>query len=375
MDLINMQFIDLKSQYNLIKENIDSRIQAVLDHGRYINGPEITELEQKLASFAGTKHCIACSSGTDALFIPLMAMNVGKGDAVFTTPFTFIATAEVILLAGATPVFVDIDRNTYNMDPDKLREAILKVKGEGKLNPKVIIPVDLFGLPADYNKIEEIACDNGMIVLEDAAQGFGGNINLKRSGSFGYVASTSFFPAKPLGCYGDGGAIFTNDAELNQKMLSIRNHGSGDAPYSHVRVGLNGRLDSIQAAILLGKLEIFEEELEKRNYVANMYSSKLKSRFVTPEIPAGYYSAWAQYCILADDENHRAECRNKLQEHGIPSAVYYPISLHLQEAFEFLGYKKGDFPISEEMNNRIFALPMHPYLSEDDIEKIVRVIL
>lgn len=370
-----MQFIDLKAQYNLIKNSIDSRIHAVLEHGRYINGPEITELESKLAEFTGTKHCIACSSGTDALLIPLMALGIGKNDAVFTTPFTFIASAEVILLAGATPVFVDIDRETYNMDPDKLDEAIQKVKAEGKLNPKVVIPVDLFGLPANYARIEEIACNNEMIVLEDAAQGFGGNINLKRSGSFGFVASTSFFPAKPLGCYGDGGAIFTNDDDLNAKMLSIRNHGSGDIAYSHVRVGLNGRLDSIQAAVLLGKLEIFEEELEKRNYVANLYSSKLKSRFVTPTIPDGYFSAWAQYCILADNSEHRAKCRNRLQEQGIPTAVYYPISLHLQKAFEFLDYKKGDFPISEEMNERIFALPMHPYLTEEEINKIAEILI
>jgi dTDP-4-amino-4,6-dideoxygalactose transaminase len=365
-----MQFIDLKKQYSLIKEDVDKRIHAVLDHGRYINGPEITELEEKLASFAGTKHCIACSSGTDALLIPLIAWGIGKGDAVFTTPFTFIATAEIILLAGATPVFVDIDPKTYNMDPDKLEEAIKKVKEEGKLDPKVVIPVDLFGLPADYGKIEEIACNNDLIVLEDAAQGFGGNINLKKSGSFGLAAATSFFPAKPLGGYGDGGAIFTDDDDLNVKMRSVRVHGMGEEPYTHVRVGLNGRLDSIQAAVLLAKLEIFDEELQLRDKVANTYIEELKEHYVTPTVPDGYFSAWAQFCILAENEKHRNDSRAKLMDAGIPTAVYYPIPLHVQEAFEHLGYKKGDFPISEEMSERIFALPMHPYLSDDEIKTI-----
>lgn len=369
-----MQFIDLKTQYNLIKNEIDSGINAVLEHGKYINGPEITELEKKLSEFAGTKHCVACSSGTDALFMPLLALEVGPGDAVFTSPFTFIATAEVILLAGATPVFVDID-HTYNMNPDKLEQAILKVKNEGKLKPKVVMPVDLFGLPANYDKIEEIAFRHNLIVLEDAAQGFGGNINLKRSGSFGLLASTSFFPAKPLGCYGDGGAVFTDDDILYQKLISIRNHGTGDAMYSHVRVGINGRLDSIQAAVLLAKLNIFDEELQKRDLVASIYTQKLKSNYVTPSIPEGYFSSWAQYCILAENESHRTECRNKLQQNGIPSAIYYPISLHLQEAFSFLGYKQGDFPISEEMNKRIFALPMHPYLTEEEISKISDILI
>ncbi len=370
-----MQFIDLKRQYELIKEDVDKGIQNVLEHGRYINGPEITELEQKLAEFAGTKYSIACSSGTDALIIPLMAWGIGPGDAVFTTPFTFIATAEVIKLVGATPVFVDIDPYTYNMDPKKLDEAIHKTKREGKLNPKAIIPVDLFGLPADYAKIEEVALHYGMVVLEDAAQGFGGNIDLKRSGSFGDAASTSFFPAKPLGCYGDGGAIFTDDDTLYSKMLSIRVHGMGDVPYTHVRIGLNGRLDSIQAAVLLSKLNIFEEELLKRDNVAKMYTEVLKDKFAAPTVPEGYFSAWAQYCILAKDEAHRTESRNKLSDNNIPSAVYYPIPLHLQKAFADLEYRKGDFPVSEEMCQRIFALPMHPYLTSEEVNQIAEVLI
>lgn len=369
-----MQFIDLKKQYERIKDKVDANIHNVLNHNRYIFGPEIFEMEKRLAEFAGTKHCVSCGSGTDALLIPLMAMDIGVGDAVFTSPFTFVATAEVISLTGATPVFVDIDEKTFNIDPEKLEESIIKVKNDGKLNLKAIIPVDLFGLPAEYDKIEKIAEKYELKILEDAAQGFGGNIRGKRNGSFGDVAATSFFPAKPLGCYGDGGAIFTDSDEMVEILKSVRVHGQGSDKYDNVRLGLNGRMDSIQAGVINAKLDIFEDELEKRNEVAKKYTEKLKANFEVPFIPENYYSAWAQYSILANDNNHRTDLQQKLKDNGIPSAIYYPIPLHLQTAYKYLNYQKGDMPVSENVAEKIFSLPMHPYLEEKDIDKICDVL-
>jgi len=369
-----MQFIDLAKQQSLIKEALDERIQAVLAHGKYIMGPEVREMEAQLAEYAGTKHCVSCSSGTDALLMPLMAWGVGPGDAVFTTPFTFIATAEVIQLLGATSVFVDIDPKTYNISPDLLDEAINKVIKEGKLTPKVIIPVDLFGLPADYPAIETIANKYGVKILEDSAQGFGGRIDSKVAGSFGDAASTSFFPAKPLGCYGDGGAIFTDDDDLKEKLVSIRVHGKGNDKYDNVRIGINGRMDTLQAAIVLEKFKLFPGEIEKRNKVADAYSSLLTDRVVTPYVPANYTSVWAQYSILARDAADRADLQAKLKAEGVPTAVYYPKSLHQQTAFAHLAYEDGAFPVSEEMSQRIFSLPMHPYMEMKDIQFITDVI-
>ncbi len=369
-----MNFIDLKRQYGLIKDQVQSGINAVLDHGMYIMGPEIAQLEKQLAEYVGVKHCIVCSSGTDALFMPMMAWGIGPGDAVFTTPFTFIATAEVISLVGATPVFVDVDDKTYNIDPSKLEEAIVKVKAEGKLNPKAIIPVDLFGLPADYDSIEAIAKKHNLLVLEDGAQGFGGSKNGRKACSWGDVAATSFFPAKPLGCYGDGGAIFTNDDEMKKLLLSIRVHGQGDDRYDNVRIGINGRLDSIQAAILIAKMSIFEEEIKQRNVVAKKYIKALSSKVVTPFVPEGYESCWAQFCVLAKDTAHRTELQAKLKDKGVPTAVYYPKPLHRQDAFSGLGHKFGDFPVTDALSERIFALPMHPYLTDEEIELIASVI-
>jgi len=365
-----MNFIDLKRQYSEIKDLVQSGINNVLEHGMYVMGPEITELEKQLAEYVGVKYCVACSSGTDALLMPLMAWGIGRGDAVFTTPFTFIATAEVIKLVGATPVFVDIDEKTYNLDPAKLDEAIQSVKAEGKLTPKVIIPVDLFGLPADYESIEAIANKHNLFVMEDAAQGFGGSRNGKRAGSWGHVAATSFFPAKPLGCYGDGGAVFTNDEGMLKLLQSIRMHGQGDDRYDNVRIGLNGRLDTIQAAVLLAKLTIFDEELKLRNEVAATYKSALDGKVVTPHTPEGYNSCWAQFCVLGMDIEERALLQAKLKEKNIPSPIYYPKPLHLQDAFAVLGYKHGDFPVTEMIANRIFALPMHPYLTNEEIKLI-----
>lgn len=366
-----MQFIDLKTQQERIREKIELNINKVLDHGKYIMGPEIKELEAKLAEYCGVKHAIGVASGTDALLIPLMAYDIGPGDAVFTTPFTFIATAEVIQLLGATPVFADIDPETFNIDTEKLEEIIIKTKEEGKLIPKGILPVDLFGQAADYDKINEIAKRHGLFVIEDAAQSFGASYNNRKACSLTDVASTSFFPAKPLGAYGDGGMIFTDDDDLYQKILSIRVHGSGSDKYNNIRVGLNGRLDTIQAAVLLAKIEIFDEEIKLRQLVAKRYNEELKDAVKVPVVESHNISAWAQYAMLHPDRDKIIE---KLKADGIPVAIYYPIPLHLQEAFNHLGYKKGDFPISEKCADEVFSIPFHPYLTRDDQDKVINAI-
>ncbi|MAZ07921.1 MAG: aminotransferase DegT [Rickettsiales bacterium] len=365
-----MDFIDLKAQQNLIRDKINKRVKNVLDHGKYIMGPEVYELEERLCEYVDMKYCISCSSGTDALLIPLMAYGIGPGDAVITTPFTYIATAEVISLLGAEPVFVDIYEDTYNINPDGIEDAIKFSKDKG-LNPRAIIPVDLFGLPARYRMINQIAKRYNMVVIEDAAQGFGGVIKGKRAGSFGDVASTSFFPAKPLGCYGDGGAIFTNDEELAFKMRSIRIHGSGSDKYENVRLGLNGRIDTMQAAILLEKLSIFDEELQSRNVIADYYSKNIRSSFKIPFIPKDYVSSWAQYSILTKSESERNKVMSILSDANIPSMIYYKRPLHLQTVFKSLGYHKGDFPISEKSANQIFSIPMHPYLLKHEQDSIL----
>ncbi|MBN1380888.1 MAG: DegT/DnrJ/EryC1/StrS family aminotransferase [Deltaproteobacteria bacterium] len=390
-----MDFIDLKRQQKRIKTQLDVNIQKVLAHGQYIMGPEGKELEGKLAAYVGAKHAIGCGSGTDALLMALMALEIGPGDAVFTPPFTFIATAEVVSLLGATPVFVDIDPQTFNIDPAKLDLAIQAVKannpsihplpkalpappvGEGKgegagLRPSGIIPVDLFGLPADYDAIDTIAKNHNLFVIEDAAQSFGAEYKDKKTCSFGHIACTSFFPAKPLGCYGDGGMCFTNDATLAQKLDSIRVHGQGIDKYNNIRIGINGRLDTLQAAILLAKFDIFPEEIDLRQGVAQRYTQALSSRpgISTPVIPAGYKSAWAQYSILVESETRRTALINKLKKADIPTAIYYPKPLHMQTAYAGLGYKKGNFPNSESCAERIFSLPMHPYLNIQDQNKI-----
>jgi UDP-2-acetamido-2-deoxy-ribo-hexuluronate aminotransferase len=366
-----MQFIDLMAQQARIKDKIDARIQDVLAHGKYILGPEVKELEQKLAEFTGAEYAVGVASGTDALLMPLMAYEIGPGDAVFCPPFTFIATAEVVKLLGATPVFVDIDAKTYNIDAGKLEEAIVKTKEEGKLNLKGIIPVDLFGQPADYDEINAIAEKYGMFVLEDAAQGFGGTYKGKKACSLSHSAGTSFFPAKPLGTYGDGGMCFTNDKDMYEKLLSIRVHGKGTNKYDNVRVGLNGRLDTLMAAILLPKVEIFAEEIDLRQEVAKRYNEKLADYVTVPYVKDNYISAWAQYSILHND---REKVQSGLKEEGIPTAVYYPKPLHLQDAFADLGYKQGDFPVSEDIAGKIFSLPMYPYLGTEDQDKVIEAV-
>tara|TARA_Y100001958_G_C21226741_1_gene552220 strand:+ start:341 stop:1459 length:1119 start_codon:yes stop_codon:yes gene_type:complete len=368
-----MQFIDLKAQQRRIREKIDKRIKKVLDHGQYIMGPEVDELEEKLADYVDVKHCISCSSGTDALLIPLMSMEIGPGDAVITTPFTYIATAEVIALVGATPIFCDIYDKTFNINPEQLQKAY-DLAISKNLTPKAIMPVDLFGLPARYRLIEKFAKDNDLKVIEDAAQGFGGNINEKKAGSFGDVAGTSFFPAKPLGCYGDGGAIFTNDDEFAYKMKSIRLHGGGNDKYENVRLGINGRLDTLQAAILLEKIEIFDAELKMRNRAADYYTQNINKMFISPHIPDKYYSSWAQYSIVLPKGSNRVSIIEKLKDNGIPSMVYYKIPVHLQTGYAEYFDENYILTVSEETSEKILSLPMHPYLTENNLDKVLNIL-
>jgi UDP-2-acetamido-2-deoxy-ribo-hexuluronate aminotransferase len=365
-----VDFIDLSAQQKIIKEKIYKRIKNVLNHGQYIMGPEVFELEEKLKFYVDVNHCISCSSGTDALVIPLMAKGIGPGDAVITTSFSYIATAEAIALLGATPIFCDIYQKTFNLDPNGLEEAYDKAVLEG-LKPKAIISVDLFGLPARYRLIDEFAKSKNLFLLEDAAQGFGGRIGKQEAGAFGDVSSTSFFPAKPLGAYGDGGAIFTNSDELAKKMRSIRVHGEGDDKYDNIRLGLNGRLDTMQAAILIEKFAIFEKELIIRNKIANRYSNNLNSNFITPFVPKNYLSSWAQYSLLLKNEQVRDRLIKFLDENKIPSMIYYKTPLHLQKVFKYLNYKKGDMPKSEKISKIILSLPMHPYLKKMDQDFII----
>lgn len=384
-----MQFIDLAAQQVRIRSEIESAIMTVLNHGNYIMGPEIKKLESLLADFTGIRHAIGCSSGTDALLMALMAYDIKQGDAVFMPPFTFISTAEVVSLLGATPVFVDIDPTTFNISPNELAKAIQAIKNkdnsyplprmakETSLIPKAIITVDLFGLPADYDPIHDLAQIHGLLVIEDAAQSFGASYHGRKACSLCEIGCTSFFPAKPLGCYGDGGAIFTNNDGLAEKIRSIRVHGQGEDKYNNVRTGINGRLDTIQAAILIEKLKIFPEEIALRQQVADRYRQLLakSSDIQTPIVPDGLISVWAQYSILTKDSNHRQAIQKKLNASGIPSAIYYPKPLHLQKAYENLQYQFGDFPISEQIASRILSLPMHPYLKKEDQQKIADVIL
>ena len=364
-----MQFIDLQAQQAQIREKIDARIKNVLDHGKYIMGKEIEELEASLSEFCGAKNVITCSNGTDALLLPLMAKDIGVGDAVFVPSFTFVATAEVVSILGATPVFVDVLENTFNLDPESLRNAISFAK-EQKLSPKVIIPVDLFGQPADYDELQKIADENNLWILSDSAQGFGSSYKGRKSGTLGLVTSTSFFPAKPLGCYGDGGAVFVDDDELADIMRSLRIHGKGSDKYDNVRIGLNARLDTIQAAILLEKLAIFPNEIEARNKIADKYSDALKDIFEVPYVLENTTSVWAQY-TLKTSADLRGEIMKSLHGAGITSVVYYPTPLHLQTAYKKYPIMRQGLPNSEKLSKQVFSLPMHPYLSKEDQDKII----
>jgi len=355
-----MDFIDLKAQQKRIRSNIDRNIKNVLDHGQYIMGPEVQELEEKLALYVGVKHCISASSGTDTLLIAMLALGVGHGDEVITSPFTFIATGEMIALLGAKPVFIDIDSRSYNMDPSLLEAAITE-------KTKAIMPVSIFGQCADMDAINAIAARHNLPVIEDAAQSFGATYKGKRSCALSTIGSTSFFPSKPLGGYGDGGALFTDDDSLANVMREIRVHGQ-DAPYSHPRIGINGRLDSLQAAVLLAKMEIFPDEVSARERIGGRYSHLLNDIAVTPFIESFNTSVYAQYTLQVED---RELIRGKLKEAGIPTAVHYPIPLNLQAVFAHLDQPEGSFPVAESVAERVMSLPMHPYLTDEEIDKVV----
>ncbi|MBL8581320.1 MAG: DegT/DnrJ/EryC1/StrS aminotransferase family protein [Rhizobiaceae bacterium] len=366
-----MQFIDLGAQRARIRERLRTAIDQVIDDGRYIHGPQVAEFENKLAAYVGVKHAIGCANGTDALLLPLMAAGIGPGDAVFVPSFTFAATAEVVALAHAEPVFVEIAADTYNMDAASLEAAIAMVKAEGRLTPKAIIPVDLFGLAAEYDAILPIAAREGLLVVEDAAQAIGGKAGTRMCGAFGDVGATSFYPAKPLGCYGDGGAMFTDDAGLAEKLRSLAFHGKGQTQYDNIHVGLNSRLDTLQAAILIQKLAILEEEMEARQTVAARYCDGLSDVVKVAGVPEGRRSAWAQYAIETPD---RDGLKAHLQEKGIPSVIYYVKPLHQQVAYRHYATAPGGLKLSEALPERILCLPMHPYLGEADQDRIIDTI-
>ena len=372
-----MQFRDLKAQYQALKKEIDSGIQSVIDHSAFILGKPVEELENNLAEYVGRKHCVGCANGTDALQLALMIWGIGPGDAVFTSDFTYFASAGTSSILGATPVLVDIDLKTFNMDPEALEKQIRRVADEGKLTPKAVVPVDLFGQPADYDRILPIAEKYGLRVLEDGAQGFGGNIRGKRACSFGDISTTSFFPAKPLGCYGDGGAVFTDDDETDARLRSLRAQGKSPTDkYDNREIGMNSRLDTLQAAILLPKVKAFAEyELDAVNRAAEWYTERLKDRFVTPTVPEGFYSSWAQYTILLDNREERDAMQAYLKEQGIPSMVYYPRGLHQQEAYRDMNLPDEWYPNTMEATGRVLSLPMHPYLTEETVETITKALL
>lgn len=361
---MTIPFIDLKAQYQALKPKIQERINRVLDHGQYIMGPEVIELEERLAKYVGVKHCISASSGTDTLLIAMMALGIKPGDEVITTPFTFIATGEMIVLLGAIPIFVDIDPHTYNIDPNKIEAAITP-------RTKAIMPVSLYGQCADMDVINAVADKHGLPVIEDAAQSFGATYKGRRSCGLSTIGSTSFFPSKPLGAYGDGGALFTNDDNLAKLMREIRSHGQ-DRHYHHPRIGINGRMDTVQAAILLAKMDVFPTEIIARQRIACRYSSLLSAKTVPPYIETFNQSVYAQYTLLVTD---RIAVQKKLKTLGIPTAVHYPIPLSLQPIFDYLNQPEGSFPIAENIAKRVISLPMSPYLSDADQDQIVAALV
>lgn len=366
-----MEFRDLKKQYQLLKEDIHTSIQEVMENANFISGTQVAELEKALAEYVGVKHCVTCANGTDALQLVLMAWGIGEGDAVFVPDFTFFSSAEVIAAVGATPVFVDVEEETFNISPSSLEDAICHVVEEGKWNPKVIIAVDLFGLPANHPEIRKLADHYQLKILEDGAQGFGGSIHGKRACSFGNAATTSFFPAKPLGCYGDGGAIFTDDDETAKILCSLRVHGKGEDKYDNVRIGMNSRLDTMQAAILQVKLRAFAEyELANVNETAKNYHKLLAEiNCRIPEVPDGYLSSWAQYTILLPEEWDRDELQLALREQGIPSMIYYKKTMHEQVVFQ--GVKQyTDLRTASDLCKRVLSLPMHPCLELEEQKRV-----
>ena len=370
-----MQFRDLKAQYKVLKDEMDKAILDVVASSAYVMGPKIKEMETAFADYVGVKHCIACNSGTDALLLALKVWDVKAGDAVFVPSFTFFASAEVIAMQGATPVFVDVDKETFNIDVADLEHKIEQTVKAGNLKPRVIIAVDLFGLPADFKAIRKLADKYQLYVLEDGAQGFGGRIGEQKACSFGDISTTSFFPAKPVGCYGDGGAVFTDNDKWAELVESYHIHGKGSDRYDNVLIGMNSRLDSIQAAILLVKLKAFKEyELVDVNKVAARYTEKLKGVVKTPVIPDGFYSSWAQYTIQVENKEVRAKLQAALKACDIPTAIYYPIPMHRQTAFNYLNLDENHCPVSDQLADTVISLPIHPYLSESDQDMICKVV-
>lgn len=373
-----MEFRDLKRQYQALKPQIDSAISEAVAAARFISGPQVKLLEERLADYVGVRHCVTCANGTDALTLALMAWNIGAGDAVFVPDFTFFASGECPAYAGAETVFVDVERATFNMDPEKLEEAIRRVKAEGKYIPRVVVTVDLFGLPADYAAIRAICDRHGLLLLEDGAQGFGGSVHGKMACSFGDISTTSFFPAKPLGCYGDGGAIFTDNDEWAALIRSYAVHGkSGSDKYDNIRLGLNSRLDTLQAAILLEKLEAFRDyELSAVNRAAAWYASALAgTELALPQVPQGYFSSWAQYTVQLPQGVDRAAVQSFMKERSIPTMVYYPKPMHLQGAFAGTGSADADCPVTEELCRTVLSLPMHPYLTEAEVSTVADALI
>lgn len=369
-----MQFRDLKRQYQVLKADIDKAILDVAASGAYVMEPQVGELEGMLADYVGTRHCISCASGTDALTLALKAWGIGQGDAVFVPDFTFFASAEAVSLEGGTPVFVDVDRETFNINPIDLEDKIQTTIRKVGLIPKAIITVDLFGLPANYPAIRTIADNHHLLILEDGAQGFGGAVNGKRSCSFGDISTTSFFPGKPLGCYGDGGACFTDNDEWAALMDSYRMHGKGSSKYDNVRIGMNSRLDTIQAAILQVKLKAFDNELAAINKGAAEYTARLADIVETPAVPAGFRSSWAQYTIKLNSNAERDGLQTYLKRQGIPSMVYYPTPLHLQTPYKNLTFHESDCPVADKLCTTVLSLPMHPYISIAEIDEVCNAI-
>ena len=369
-------FIDLATQRDRIRDKVDGRIAAVLNHGGFILGPEVRELEAALSQFYGMTHSLSCASGTDALALPLMAWNIRPGDTIFCPSFTFAATAEVVAWLGATPYFVDVDETTFNMDPASLEAAIAEVKAAGKLRPKAIIVVDLFGQSADYPAIRKIADEHGLKLISDAAQGYGSTIDGKLSSHWAHVVATSFFPAKPLGCYGDGGAVQTNDEELAGIMTSLRVHGQNlDDKYDNIRIGMNGRMDTLQAAILLEKLAIFEDEIAARGRIAARYHEKLAGIVTSQALLRDAVSTWAQYTVRLPEGSDRTAVQTKLRESGVPTAIYYPKPLHRQTAYQHFPVARGELTASDALSRDVLSLPMHAYLSEETQDYIVETLM
>lgn len=380
-----MEYRDLKKQYQVLKPRIDAAVEEVCTNASFIGGQSVKELEKELAEYVGVKHCITCANGTDALQLAMMAWGIGAGAAVFVPDFTYFSSGEVVSTVGATPIFVDVDGRTYNIDPEKLEKAITNVEKTGKYKAKAVVAVDLFGLPANFDRIKEICKKHNLLLLEDGAQGFGGELNKEKACTFGDISTTSFFPAKPVGCYGDGGAIFTNNDEWDALLRSYAVHGKGSSKYDNIRIGMNSRLDTIQAAILRIKLDAFKkDELSNVNKVAALYTEKFNEAkaeekgVVLPIVPDNYLSSWAQYTIQLP-ESFGKEGRGKLQaglkEQGIPAMIYYLKPMHQQLAFEGTGSAIADCPVTEELCDRVLSLPLDPYKKEEDISKVVTAVM